>query len=67
MPQRGVGVISDLCDRHVERARDEAVALIEQRDGPFAEAWPHWRADARWQHPELPGDALDLPLRRVTS
>jgi hypothetical protein len=58
---RRLGVISDTCHKHVELAKDEAVALIERREGPFAEDWHGWRPDPAWSRPSLPRSVLDLP------
>jgi hypothetical protein len=40
---RRLGVVSDADHHRVREARERAVALLEGRGGPFAEAWPHWR------------------------
>ena len=60
---RRLGVVSDADHRAVERAREEAVALIEARGGPFA-ASPPWRAAAPAPDrptPTLPGGVMNEP------
>ncbi|MCC5574660.1 YgaC family protein [Microtetraspora sp. AC03309] len=52
---RRLGVISDMEHRAVQEARDQVIALIEQRRGPFAESWT---INLTWPLPMLP---LDLP------
>lgn len=38
----------------IDQARERAVALIESRGGPFAEAWPSWQPDPAWPLPAIP-------------
>ncbi|MFC5187482.1 DUF402 domain-containing protein [Actinomadura harenae] len=53
---RRVGVIDDDAHRAVDKARDRAVAMIEQREGPFApdSPWRHWHWNPAWPAPALP-------------
>jgi len=57
---RRLGVVDDADHRAVEQAREQVLAMIEQREGPFAAAagWPDWRSDPSWPTPLLPADAL---------
>jgi Protein of unknown function (DUF402) len=48
---RRLGVIDESDHHRVREARERAVALLERRGGPFADAWPHWRPDAEWALP----------------
>ena len=59
---RRLGVVSEADHRAVDQAREEAVAMIEGRGGPFAadEVWRNWRSRPDWPAPQLPGDALDF-------
>ncbi|WP_433256637.1 DUF402 domain-containing protein [Streptosporangium sp. CA-135522] len=55
---RRLGVVTDAEHRRVQQARDEALAMVEERRGPFAAPWPDWRTDPSWPAPVLPDDAL---------
>ncbi|MFD1147501.1 DUF402 domain-containing protein [Saccharothrix hoggarensis] len=57
---RRLGVVGEDDHRAVERARDQAVAMIENRDGPFAPdaGWAGWRSDPSWPATALPADVL---------
>ncbi|MGP3966284.1 DUF402 domain-containing protein [Streptomyces sp. 6N223] len=59
---RRLGVVSEADHRAVEKAREEAVAMIEGRVGPFAtEArWRDWHSEPDWPTPALPDDVLAL-------
>ncbi|MBY8882821.1 DUF402 domain-containing protein [Actinacidiphila acidipaludis] len=61
---RRLGVVSETDHRAVRSAREEAVALIESRSGPFAavDGWTAWRPDARRDAPVLPDDVLTAGL-----
>lgn len=52
---RRLGVISDTEYRAVELARAEAVAMLADRSGPFADAdrWAAWRWNPAWPAPCL--------------
>jgi len=53
---RRLGIVSDLEHRAVALARSRALAMLEDRAGPFAEAdrWASWRWDQAWPMPRLP-------------
>lgn len=51
---RRLGIVSDDEHRHVEQAREQVVALLDQRAGPFDERWTAWRRDPAWPPPTLP-------------
>jgi Protein of unknown function (DUF402) len=57
---RRLGIVDDTDHRAVEQAREQVVALIERRQGPFAEdaGWADWRSDPAWPTPVLPADVL---------
>ncbi|MGW1433345.1 DUF402 domain-containing protein [Streptomyces sp. NPDC002431] len=52
---RRLGIVTDAEHRCVELARSQALALIEDRAGPFAQAdrWSAWRWDPVWAVPGL--------------
>ncbi|MFF3667832.1 DUF402 domain-containing protein [Microtetraspora malaysiensis] len=50
---RRLGIVGDAEHRAIQEARDQVIALIEERRGPFAETW---RIDPRWPLPTLPSD-----------
>ncbi|MGW2515590.1 DUF402 domain-containing protein [Streptomyces sp. NPDC001617] len=62
---RRLGVVSQADHRAVEKAREEAVAMIEGRAGPFAAGagWREWRSEPGWPVPELPADAVPTGRR----
>ncbi|WP_170305255.1 DUF402 domain-containing protein [Kitasatospora viridis] len=53
---RRLGMVDDALDRQVATARSRALALLEDRAGPFARGWPRWSPDPDWPLPELPAD-----------
>ncbi|MFE5207735.1 DUF402 domain-containing protein [Streptomyces sp. NPDC056600] len=57
---RRLGIVTDAEHEAVTSARDEALAMIEERSGPFADAaaWQTWRWDSLWPTPRL-GDGRD--------
>ncbi|WP_369188359.1 DUF402 domain-containing protein [Streptomyces sp. R08] len=59
---RRLGVVSEVEHRAVERARGEAVAMIEEGVGPFAaeRGLGGWRPEPHWPNPQLPAGALTL-------
>lgn len=61
---RRLGVISDADHQAVEKARDQAVAMIESRKGPFQHnaGWRTWRSESSWDPPTLPSNALTADL-----
>jgi hypothetical protein len=56
-----IGLIDALHAR-IDAAREQVVALVEAREGPFADDWSTWRPEPDWPLPTLPPDALS-PLR----
>jgi len=58
---RRLGLISDETHAKIDAAREEVVALIESRHGPFAEDWSAWRPSPSWPMPVLPPNALSVP------
>lgn len=60
---RRLGVIGDAVHARVKDAREQALALIDERDGPFAEDWRDWHVDPNWPTPVLPSDALEVPVK----
>ena len=58
---RRLGLIDDVLHAQVEVARQEAVAMIEARQGPFAADWSAFRPDPAWATPVLPAGALLVP------
>ncbi|MGW0830614.1 DUF402 domain-containing protein [Streptomyces prunicolor] len=59
---RRLGVVSEADHRAVEKAREEAVAMIEGAVGPFAaeRGLGTWRYEPHWPDPQLPTGVLDL-------
>ncbi len=53
---RRLGVVSDLEARQVERAREEALAMVEALAWPFDQPWTTWLRRAAWDVPALPDD-----------
>lgn len=58
---RRLGLVTDECHKNIQRAREEAVALIDARQPPFSEPWPRWTPDPTWALPSLPDEALTEP------
>jgi Protein of unknown function (DUF402) len=58
---RQLGLISDTQHAGIERAKDQAFAMFEQRTGPFDERWLSWRRDPAWPLPVLPDNAITVP------
>jgi predicted RNA-binding protein associated with RNAse of E/G family len=56
---RRSGVITDDDHRHVTAAREQAVAMIEDREAPFGDRPPTWRPDDAWLLPHLPVGPAD--------
>ncbi|MDX2647694.1 DUF402 domain-containing protein [Streptomyces sp. PA03-1a] len=59
---RRLGVVTDTEHRAVDAAREQALAMLEERSGPFGEAatWAAWRWEPAWPTPRLP---LAVPQR----
>jgi hypothetical protein len=55
---RRLGLISDALHQRVDAARQQAISLIECRQGPFADDWSSWQRDPAWPAPALPPDML---------
>lgn len=64
---RRLGVVSEADHRAVEQARGQAVAMIEERRGPFTREanWQTWRPDPDQPAPSLPADVLTFGLDRA--
>ncbi len=58
---RRLGIVTDDEHAHVRDAREQVLALITQRTGPFDERWHSWRREAHWALPALPPDATTVP------
>lgn len=58
---RRLGFIDEVDHVAVDDARQQVLALIESRPGPFAQDLSAWRPDPRWPAPALPADALTVP------
>ncbi|WP_326578669.1 DUF402 domain-containing protein [Actinacidiphila glaucinigra] len=52
---RGLGVVTDAEHRAVDAAREQALAMVGERSGPFADAaaWSAWRWEPDWPTPRL--------------
>jgi len=53
---RRLGLIGDSLHHRVDAARQQVVALVESRQGPFADDRSSWRRDPAWAPPALPVD-----------
>ncbi|MEQ4209521.1 DUF402 domain-containing protein [Actinopolymorpha sp. B17G11] len=62
---RRLGVITDTDHRRVEQAREQVIALLKERAGPFEDRWLGWRRDPRWALPTLPVDTLTLATTQL--
>ncbi|MBM7787850.1 protein associated with RNAse G/E [Tenggerimyces flavus] len=58
---RHLGIISDVEHRQLQLAREQVLALLDQRIGPFDERWLSWRRDEDWPLPVLPDNTLTVP------
>ncbi|WDV56583.1 DUF402 domain-containing protein [Streptomyces coeruleorubidus] len=56
---RRLGIVNDTEHQAVDAARDQALAMLEERSGPFADAdsWSAWRWNPAWPIPSLPRPA----------
>lgn len=59
---RRLGVIPANVHERVRDAREQAVALVERREGPFAESWPERRVEGSWPIPTLHPRTLSVPV-----
>lgn len=57
---RRLGIISDRTHRHLDRARDQVLALAAAGRGPFAQDWASWRPPPDWTPPTLPPATTEL-------
>jgi hypothetical protein len=69
---RRLGLISDAVHARVDEARQAVLALVQARQGPFAQDGQDgpdeqdgkdWRPDPAWPRPVLPPQALTVPAR----
>ncbi|MFF3343631.1 DUF402 domain-containing protein [Streptomyces flavidovirens] len=53
---RRLGIITDTEHQAVDAARDQVLAMLAERSGPFADAasWSAWRWNPAWSPPRLP-------------
>jgi hypothetical protein len=59
---RQVGFIEDALHARIERARERALTLLANRQGPYATDWSAWQRNPSWTLPALPADALTVPV-----
>lgn len=57
---RRLGVVNDYADRQIEQARGRAIAMLDDRAGPFAAGWPTWAPEPAWPLPTLPPGADEV-------
>ncbi|MGH3488172.1 MAG: DUF402 domain-containing protein [Actinopolymorphaceae bacterium] len=58
---RRLGLVTDAQHAEIERAKDQAFGMFEQRTGPFDEKWLTWRRGPAWPLPVLPDNATTIP------
>ncbi|MFI9311321.1 DUF402 domain-containing protein [Streptomyces triculaminicus] len=60
---RRLGIITDTEHQAVDAARAQALAMLAERAGPFADAaaWSTWRWNPAWSAPSLPRPATAAP------
>ncbi|MEQ7129285.1 DUF402 domain-containing protein [Actinopolymorpha sp. B11F2] len=63
---RRLGVITDTDHRRVEQAREQVIALLKERAGPFEDRWLGWQRDPSWALPILPVDTLTLATTQLS-
>ncbi|WP_461705091.1 hypothetical protein [Streptomyces lavendulocolor] len=53
---RRLGIVTDTEHQAVDAARDQVLAMLTDRSGPFADAasWTAWRWNPAWPAPRLP-------------
>jgi len=56
---RRLGLIDDALHAQVDAARQQVLALIQGRQGPFARDWSGWQRDPGWPTPALPPGTMD--------
>ncbi|UFQ19938.1 DUF402 domain-containing protein [Streptomyces huasconensis] len=56
---RRLGIVTDAEHQAVNAARDQVLAMLAERSGPFADAaaWSAWRWNRAWSAPRLPRPA----------
>ncbi|MEU9983779.1 DUF402 domain-containing protein [Streptomyces sp. NPDC050856] len=56
---RRLGIVTDTEHQAVDAARDQVLAMLAERSGPFADAaaWTAWRWNPAWPAPALPRSA----------
>ncbi|GAA4201285.1 DUF402 domain-containing protein [Streptosporangium oxazolinicum] len=55
---RRMGIVTDDEHQEVREARDEVLAMIQDRRGAFGADWPNWRANPSWPVPVLSPEVL---------
>ena len=50
---RRLGLVTDQVHKRVDEAREQALAMVEARQGPFGEEWSGWRPDPAWPLPTI--------------
>lgn len=58
---RRLGIVSDDEHRQVQQAREQVLALLDRRVGPFDGQWLSWQPEAQWPLPVLPDNATTVP------
>ena len=58
---RQLGLVTDRCHKRVDDAREQALAMVEAREGPFTHAWTDWRPAPMWPLPQAPEGAMAEP------
>jgi Protein of unknown function (DUF402) len=59
---RDLGLVTDRCHKRVDEARHQALAMVEEGEGPFGSPWPGRRPDLTSPLPELPDGARVEPV-----
>jgi protein associated with RNAse G/E len=59
---RRLGVVGDADHQAVQQAREQVLAMIEKREGPFAatSGWTRWRSEPTWPTTTLPANSLTV-------
>ncbi|MBE1612599.1 DUF402 domain-containing protein [Actinopolymorpha pittospori] len=58
---RELGLVDDTDHVQIEKAKDQVLALLEQRRGPFEERWTSWQRDQTWTLPTMPANVTTIP------